>query len=111
MIRKGNVEAHKRSMLAAFAMSILFLTSYLIYHYYAGSVPFERTGWIRPVYFFILITHIVLAAILPFLALVTLWRAWERAVRSARPPGAVDWPIWMYVSVTGVLVYLMLYQL
>ena len=98
-------------MVSAFICSILFLISYLYYHSQVGSVRFEGTGAIRTVYLSILLTHTVLAAIVPFLALVTLWRAlkgdFERHAKLAR------WtlPIWLYVSVTGVVVYWMLYHL
>ena len=95
----------------AFGVSSLFLISYLIHHYRVGSVPFGGTGFIRPVYFTLLISHIVLAACIVPLALITIYRAWneqfEKHMRIAR------WtlPIWLYVSVTGVVVYLMLYRL
>ena len=110
-IRRRRVAAHVTCILAAFVVSTLFLVSYVTYHYHAGSRPFTGQGWIRPVYFALLITHIVLAAvILPFI-LTTLYRAargmFDRHVRIAR----VTLPLWLYVSVTGVLVYLMLYQL
>ena len=111
MIRRRRIEAHRACMLTAFACSVAFLTSYLTYHYYAGSTPFPGTGPIRPVYFFILITHIVLAAILPVLALMTLWRAARGNFESHAKLARWTLPIWLYVSVTGVLVYLMLYQL
>jgi putative membrane protein len=110
-IRRRHITAHKRCMLAACATSALFLLSYLTYHYYVGSMPFRGRGWIRALYFTILISHTVLAALIAPLALVTLWRAWKadfsRHVRIAR------WtlPIWLYVSVTGVVIYVMLYQL
>ena len=98
-------------MLAAFATSTLFLVSYLTYHFQVGSVPYEGRGWVRPLYFSILISHIILAAAIVPLVLVTLVRAvrgnFERHKRIAR------WtlPIWLYVSVTGVIVYWMLYWL
>ena len=110
LIRRGRIEQHRRVMLAAFATSTLFLISYLVYHANAGSRPFEGRGAIRAVYFTILITHIVLAAAIVPMALITLSRAlrarFDRHVRIAR------WtlPIWLYVSVTGVIVYLMLYR-
>ena len=110
-IRLKKVTAHKTCMLTAFGVSSLFLVSYLIYHYQVGSVPFEGTGWIRPVYFTLLISHIVLAACIVPLALMTIYRAWtgqfEKHIRIAR------WtlPLWLYVSVTGVIVYWMLYYL
>ena len=111
MIRRRRIEAHKRCMLAALLTSALFLTSYLTYHYYVGSNPFPGIGWIRPVYFTILISHVILAvAVLP-LALFTVWQAWNE--RFARHKKIARWtlPIWLYVSVTGVIVYLMLYQM
>jgi len=111
MIRRRRIEAHRACMLAAFVTSVLFLTSYVIYHYNAGSTPFPGTGIIRPVYFFILITHIVLAATLPVLALMTLWRAARGNFESHAKLARWTLPIWLYVSVTGVLVYLLLYQL
>ena len=110
-IRRRSVTAHKVSMLTAFLVSTVFLISYLTYHYHSGSVPFAGKGWLRPVYYTILITHVILAALVIPLALVTIYRAWrgqwERHKRIAR------WtlPVWLYVSVTGVVVYWMLYQL
>jgi uncharacterized membrane protein YozB (DUF420 family) len=98
-------------MLAAFACSVLFLASYLVYHAQVGSVRFAGTGPVRTVYLTILLTHTVLAAAVPFLAVVTLSRGlrgrFDRHVRIAR----VTLPIWLYVSITGVVIYLMLYQL
>ncbi len=111
MIRRGNRELHKRCMLAALATSALFLISYVVYHANAGSRPFLGQGAVRVVYFGILITHVVLAAAILPLALMTAARGltaqFDRHVRLAR------WtlPIWLYVSVTGVVIYLMLYQL
>src|SRR5687767_14445292 len=98
-------------MIAAFATSVLFLISYLIYHAHAWSRPFPGRGSIRAVYFVILITHIVLAATIPPLAGVTLWRAYRR--RFDRHMKIARWtlPLWLYVSITGIVVYLMLYQL
>jgi len=110
-IRRGRRDAHRRAMLAAFATSVLFLISYVIYHAQAGSRPFTGQGPIRTVYFTILISHIILAALTPVLAGLTLWRGlqgrFDRHVRLAR------WtlPIWLYVSVTGIAVYWMLYQM
>ena len=111
LIRAGKREAHRKAMLAAFAMSVLFLISYLVYHAQVGSVPFQKQGFIRTVYFFILITHVVLAALVPFLAGVTLWRAWKGQFARHRKIARWTFPIWLYVSVTGVIVYFMLYQL
>jgi len=110
-IRRGRVEPHKRCMLAALATSAAFLVSYVIYHAHVGSRPFPGEGAIRVVYFAILVTHVVLAAAIVPLALVTAARGlaarYDRHVRIAR------WtlPLWLYVSVTGVVIYLMLYQL
>lgn len=111
LIRRGRVELHKRCMLAALATSAVFLVSYVIYHANAGSRPFAGQGSVRVVYFAILITHVVLAAAILPLALITAARGlaaqYDRHVRIAR------WtlPLWLYVSVTGVVIYLMLYQL
>ena len=111
MIRRRRIGAHRACMLAAFVCSTLFLTSYLIYHYYAGSTPFPGTGLIRPLYFFILITHVALAVLVPPLAIMTLWRAWKERFKDHAHLARWTLPIWLYVSVTGVVVYLMLYQL
>lgn len=110
-IRRGQIARHRASMLAAFAMSTLFLISYLIYHANVGSVPFQGQGPIRTLYFAILITHIILAAAVPPLALITLFRGLRRDDARHRRIAKITWPIWMYVSVTGVIVYLMLYQM
>ena len=111
LIRRGHVTLHKRCMLAALTSSALFLTSYVIYHLHTGSRPFAGQGAIRVIYFAILLTHVVLAAVIVPLALVTATRGlrsqFDRHVRIAR------WtlPLWLYVSVTGVVIYVMLYQL
>jgi uncharacterized membrane protein YozB (DUF420 family) len=110
LIRNGNVQAHKRVMLSAFAVSIAFLTCYLIYHAQVGSVPYQKTGAIRPVYYSILITHTTLAAAVPVLAIVTLRRGLRADFKRHRKIARWTLPIWLYVSVTGVVVYLMLYQ-
>ena len=109
-IRRGQIARHRASMLAAFAMSTLFLISYLVYHANVGSVPFQGRGPIRTLYFAILISHIILAAAVPPLALVTLFRGLRRDDARHRRIAKITWPIWVYVSVTGVIVYLMLYQ-
>lgn len=111
LIRQRRVEAHKRCMLAAFAVSVLFLISYVIYHANAGSTPFTRQGWIRPVYFTILISHIILAFVIVPLAIRTLYLAWRERLEKHRSIAKITLPIWLYVSVTGVLIYLMLYQI
>ena len=108
-IRLKNRQAHRRCMLAAFSCSILFLVSYLIYHYQVGSVSFKGQGWIRPVYFIILLTHTILATTVLPLALITLVRALRERFDAHRRVARWTFPIWLYVSVTGVVVYLMLY--
>jgi len=110
-IRRGDMARHRLLMTTAFATSCLFLTSYLIYHYNVGSVPFEKQGWIRPLYFTILITHVILAATIVPLVLVTLYRAWRKNFDRHRRLARWTFPIWMYVSVTGVVIYWMLYQM
>jgi uncharacterized membrane protein YozB (DUF420 family) len=110
-IRRGNVARHRACMLSAFLVSIAFLVSYVVYHLGAGSVRFTHPGWPRAVYLAVLGTHVPLAALIVPLALVTLWRAqrgrFDLHVRVAR----WTYPVWLYVSVTGVIVYLMLYHL
>lgn len=111
LIRRGKIQAHRAVMLSAFTCSVLFLVSYLVYHFQVGSVPFTGTGAVRKVYFTILITHTVLAAVVPFLAVITLVRALRRRFDQHRKIARWTLPIWLYVSVTGVVVYWMLYQL
>ena len=111
LIRQGRREAHRKAMTAALAVSVLFLASYLVYHAQVGSVKFTKTGWVRPVYFTILITHTVLAACVAPMALVTVWRAWKGRFEQHRRLARITLPLWLYVSVTGVIVYLMLYHL
>ena len=110
-IRRRQITAHKRCMLAACATSALFLMSYLTYHYYVGSMPYRGQGWVRPLYFTILISHTALAATIVPLAIMTLFRAWKADFRKHARLARWTWPIWMYVSVTGVIIYVMLYQL
>lgn len=98
-------------MLSAFTCSILFLVSYLIYHYQVGSVPFKGQGWIRLVYFTILLTHTILAVAVVPLALITFTRALRERFDAHRRIARWTFPIWLYVSVTGVVVYSMLYRL
>ncbi len=109
-IRQGRWKAHRAMMLSAFAVSSLFLVSYLIYHARAGSTLFPGQGWVRPVYFTILISHILLAAAIVPLALITLIRALRKRFDRHRKIARWTLPIWLYVSVTGVLIYLMLYH-
>ncbi|MEO8100706.1 MAG: DUF420 domain-containing protein [Acidobacteriota bacterium] len=110
-IKAGRRQAHKKTMLAAFATSVVFLISYLIYHAQVGSVRFEKEGMIRYVYFGILFTHTILAAAVPFLAVITLRRGLRNDLRRHRSLARWTLPIWLYVSVTGVVVYFMLYWL
>jgi uncharacterized membrane protein YozB (DUF420 family) len=109
-IRRRQIPEHRACMIAAFATSALFLVSYLVYHAHIGSKSFEGTGIVRPVYFAILITHIILAAAVVPLALVTLTRAHRGQFARHRRIARWTFPIWLYVSVTGVIVYVMLYQ-
>lgn len=110
-IRRGQRTLHIRSMVAALASSTLFLTSYLIYHYYVGSVPYPHHDWTRPLYFAVLIPHIILAtAIVPFVVLL-VWHAWKGNFERHRRLARWTWPAWVFVSVSGVVVYLMLYRL
>lgn len=111
LIRRGRIAQHRAVMIAAFSTSVLFLISYLTYHAQIGSKHFPGTGTVRIVYFTILLTHTVLAATIVPLVLITLSRGLKR--RDARHRAIARWtmPLWMYVSVTGVVVYLMLYRL
>jgi uncharacterized membrane protein YozB (DUF420 family) len=109
-IRQRRIEAHRRTMLAAFATSSLFLICYIVYHAQVGSVRFTRQGFVRPLYFTILITHVSLAATVLPLAIVTLSRALKARFDRHRAIARWTLPIWLYVSVTGVLVYVLLYQ-
>ena len=110
-IRRREIETHRRFMLMAFGASVLFLISYVVYHLRVGSVKFQGTGAIRYVYFTILISHTILAAIVPFLASVTLFRALKERIPQHRAIARWTLPIWLYVNVTGVIIYLMLYQI
>jgi uncharacterized membrane protein YozB (DUF420 family) len=111
LIRRRSIAAHRKVMLAAFATSSVFLACYLIYHFNAGMVLFQRTGAIRTVYFSILITHTILAATVPPLAIVTLNRGLRERFDRHRKIARWTLPVWLYVSVTGVVVYWMLYQM
>jgi uncharacterized membrane protein YozB (DUF420 family) len=111
LIRAGRRDAHRRAMTAAFACSVLFLASYLVYHFEAGSVRFQGTGSVRTIYLTILLTHTVLAAIVPFLAVTTLVLARKGRFDAHRRLARVTLPVWLYVSVTGVVIYLMLYRM
>lgn len=110
-IRRGNRNAHRACMLAAFVTSIAFLACYLTYHAYEGHTVFRHPAWFRPIYLVILITHSVLATVVVPMALVTLYRAWKGNFERHKRIARWTWPVWMYVSVTGVVVYLLLYHI
>lgn len=109
-IRARRIERHRRFMIAAFVASSLFLICYVVYHAQVGSVRFTRHGFVRPLYFTILITHVTLAAVVLPLAIVTLSRGLAAKYALHRRIARWTFPIWLYVSVTGVLVYVLLYQ-
>jgi len=111
MIKAGRVALHRALMLTAVATSTLFLVSYLYYHAHVGSVRFQGHGWSRPVYFSILISHTLLAAAIVPLSIVTLSRALRERFDQHRAIARWTYPLWLYVSVTGVVIYLMLYHL
>jgi putative membrane protein len=110
LIRRRRIEQHRKVMLAAFVSSSLFLVCYLVYHAQVGSVRFTRQGFVRPLYYTILLTHVTLAASVLPLALITLTRGLKGRFAEHRRIARWTFPIWMYVSVTGVLVYVLLYQ-
>jgi putative membrane protein len=111
LIRRRSIAAHRRVMLAAFATSSIFLCCYLIYHYNVGSVRFPKTGMVRTVYLSILATHTALAATVPPLAIITLSRGLRERFDRHRRIARWALPVWLYVSVTGVVVYWMLYRM
>jgi putative membrane protein len=110
LIRARRIELHRRFMIGAFVASSLFLVSYVVYHAQVGSVRFTRQGFVRPLYFTILITHVSLAATVLPLAILTLSRGLQAKYTRHRAIARWTLPIWLYVSVTGVLVYVLLYQ-
>ena len=110
-IRRGQRTRHRNCMVAALITSALFLTSYVIYHLNVGSVPSQRTGWIRTVYFAVLIPHVILAAAIVPLVLITVSRALSHRYDKHRRIARWTLPLWLYVSITGVIVYVMLYQM
>lgn len=110
-IKAGRKVRHKRFMLSASACSILFLISYLTYHYVVGSVKFQGEGWSRPMYFTILISHTILAAVLAPMVLVTLYRALIGKFDLHKKIARKTLPVWLYVSISGVLIYLLLYHI
>jgi len=109
-IRQGAWTGHALCMCSALGTSTLFLISYLVYHYFHGSTPFPGQGWIRPVYFTVLISHTILAVTVVPLALVTLLRALKSKFESHVKVARITFPIWLYVSITGVVIYWMLYR-
>jgi uncharacterized membrane protein YozB (DUF420 family) len=111
MIKRGKVASHRALMLGAVGTSTLFLISYLYYHWHVGSVHFEGHGWSRPVYFTILISHTILAATIVPLVIITLSRALRGRFERHRAIARWTYPLWLYVSVTGVVIYLMLYHI
>jgi uncharacterized membrane protein YozB (DUF420 family) len=110
LIRKKRIDAHRRVMLTAFSVSVVFLVCYIIYHWNAGVVYYQKTGLLRALYLTILTTHTILAVITPVLAIITLRRGLRMDVQRHRAIARWTFPIWMYVSVTGVVVYVMLYR-
>jgi putative membrane protein len=110
-IRSGKIAVHKAFMLSAFVVSSIFLISYLVYHARVGSVHFQGQGWIRPVYFVLLGSHTILAAVIVPMILITLRRAWREQFDRHRLIARWTLPLWFYVSVTGVIVYVLLYHL
>ena len=111
LIKSGRRQAHKRCMIAALVVSAVFLASYVIYHLQVGSVPFQKTGWIRTVYFLVLIPHVILAAAIVPMVLITVSRALSNRFDRHKQIARITLPLWLYVSVTGVIVYGMLYQM
>ena len=110
-IRRRQRQRHKLAMLAALISSALFLFSYVLYHYHVGSVPYPYHDWTRPLYFAILIPHVILAALnAPFVAMI-VWRAWRADFDRHRRLARWVWPVWLFVSISGVAVYAMLYRL
>jgi uncharacterized membrane protein YozB (DUF420 family) len=110
-IRAGKRDVHKYFMVSAFGVSTVFLISYVVYHIRVGHVAFQGQGWIRPVYFALLVSHTILAIAIVPLILVTLRRAWMERFDKHRVIARWTLPLWFYVCITGVIVYLMLYQI
>ena len=111
LIRQGKREAHRKVMLAAFTMSAIFLASYLVYHFHVGSVKFQKEGPIRTVYFAVLLSHTILAVFVGVMAPMTLFRGLAGRFADHAKLARITFPLWAYVSITGVIVYLMLYQM
>lgn len=111
LIKHGRMAAHRAVMITALVSSSLFLGSYLYYHWHVGSVHFQGQGWTRPVYFSILISHTILAAVIVPMIIITLSRALRERFDRHRTIARWTYPLWLYVSVTGVVIYVMLYKL
>lgn len=111
LIRQGKREAHRKVMLAAFTVSAIFLASYLVYHFQVGSVKFQKEGPIRTVYFAVLLSHTILAVFVGVMAPMTLFRGLAGRFAAHAKLARITFPLWAYVSITGVIVYLMLYQM
>ncbi len=109
-ISQRRIAAHRATMITAVITSALFLTSYLYYHAHVGSVHFQGTGWSRPLYFTLLISHVLLAIVIVPMVIITLTRALRERFDRHRAIARWTFPLWLYVSVTGVLVYFMLYH-
>jgi putative membrane protein len=116
-IKRGNKIAHRNCMVSAFGTSVIFLACYLTYHvwlavvFHQGPTRFLNPAWFRPIYLAILMTHTVLAAVIVPLILMTLWRAKKQNLEAHKKIARWTWPLWMYVSVTGVVIYLLLYRI
>lgn len=110
-IRKGRISIHRLCMVSAFIASSIFLASYLYYHFNYPSVPYSKQDWTRPLYFLILISHIILAIVMLPMIFITFYHAFKNNFSKHRALARVTWPIWIYVSFTGVIIYLMLYIL
>jgi len=108
-IRRLEIDRHRRWMIAAAITSAVFLASYLTYHARVGSVPFRGAGWLRPVYYAILLPHVLLAGVIVPLALFTVYRAWTGKLAAHRRIARVTLPVWLFVSLSGVVVFVMLY--
>jgi len=110
-IRRNNVTAHRNCMIGAFLVSTIFLICYLVYHFNAGRTVFKEPAWFRPLYLVLLLSHTVLAVVIVPMVLITLSRALKQRFDRHRQIARWTWPLWMYVSVTGVIIYLLLYQI
>jgi uncharacterized membrane protein YozB (DUF420 family) len=109
-IKRGNRHTHKKFMIGALVSSVLFLVSYLFYHAEVGSVPYPYFDWTRPIYYIILVPHVILAAVMVPFILLAVWHAWKERFEKHIKITRWVWPVWMYVSVSGVLIYIMLYR-